>query len=305
MQWAKRNSGFTIVELVVVIVIIAILTAISVVAYNGVQNNARASATSAAVRQANDTIKLWMAKNGGAPPTSLAQAGVTNIAAQTKVSLSYSRYDNNTGYCLAGYRTDKSNISYFKTSWNNNPVSAGTCNINAMADNPSLAFNEFQHGTTISFPEVSGTPDLILYVAFTIYNTDTAWNALGRLTSTNGSTMQIDTGGAGSAALRYRLDAGSPDPVFTNVSASQNVRSPGFHVGWVQVSEEGTVRSMAFDQAEAFHTGSLPAGANWAFNGIQLGGSNTSQYPYIAAVFNETHDEKTRARIIEFMRSYE
>ena len=40
----KSNSGFTIVELLIVIVVIAILAAISIVAYNGVQNRSKAAA---------------------------------------------------------------------------------------------------------------------------------------------------------------------------------------------------------------------------------------------------------------------
>ena len=40
-MWASQNkSGFTIVELLIVIVVIAILAAISIVAYNGIQNRA-------------------------------------------------------------------------------------------------------------------------------------------------------------------------------------------------------------------------------------------------------------------------
>ena len=43
-QTKKREHGFTIVELLIVVVIIAILAAITIVAYNGIQNRAKASA---------------------------------------------------------------------------------------------------------------------------------------------------------------------------------------------------------------------------------------------------------------------
>ena len=55
-----KNRGFTIVELLIVIVVIAILAAITIVAYNGIQNRAKASSAQAA---ANTVIKKAEAAN--------------------------------------------------------------------------------------------------------------------------------------------------------------------------------------------------------------------------------------------------
>ncbi len=46
---SNKKGGFTIVELLIVIVIIAILAAVTVAAFNGVQKRARQAQVSAAV----------------------------------------------------------------------------------------------------------------------------------------------------------------------------------------------------------------------------------------------------------------
>ena len=55
-----KSRGFTIVELLIVIVVIAILAAITIVAYNGIQNRAKASSAQAAL---NTVIKKAEAAN--------------------------------------------------------------------------------------------------------------------------------------------------------------------------------------------------------------------------------------------------
>lgn len=54
-----KQKGFTIVELLIVIVIIAILAAISIVAYNGIQQRSRDSAAASAASQLSTKVEAW------------------------------------------------------------------------------------------------------------------------------------------------------------------------------------------------------------------------------------------------------
>lgn len=60
---SSRKLGFTIVELLIVIVVIAILASISVVAYSGIQARANDSRTINGVAQIERALKLYAANN--------------------------------------------------------------------------------------------------------------------------------------------------------------------------------------------------------------------------------------------------
>jgi len=64
-----QQRGFTIVELLIVIVVIGILAAIVIVAYNGIQDQAKASAKMNDIRSLQKVIELYYAKYGSYPNT--------------------------------------------------------------------------------------------------------------------------------------------------------------------------------------------------------------------------------------------
>lgn len=67
--------GFTIVELLSVIVVIAILAAISIVAYTGVQDRARFASMRAEISSINRAIQFYYADNGSRPVTPTSSTG--------------------------------------------------------------------------------------------------------------------------------------------------------------------------------------------------------------------------------------
>ncbi len=88
----KRQSGFTIVELLIVIVVIGILAAITIVAFNGIQNRANDSAVVSDLANIAKKYELYKLDE----PSSLYPygSGIPNI------TISKSAYDSSVSYNL-------------------------------------------------------------------------------------------------------------------------------------------------------------------------------------------------------------
>ena len=107
------SRGFTIIELLVVIVIIGILVAITAVSYNGITKSAKESALKSELKRISTSLELHKAKNG-TYPTSLATA-IPPIANPTNANITYAPLNNGTSYSLTATDTSNPSISLVQT----------------------------------------------------------------------------------------------------------------------------------------------------------------------------------------------
>jgi len=121
----KDSRGFTIVELLIVIVVIAILAAISIVAYNGIQNRANDTAVQSDLSAIAKKLEIYKIDNGGYP-TSASNLNTLNLkvssgpyAGGTYRNLAYC---NNTSAQYTLSATSKSDAHFFISSANGGAI---------------------------------------------------------------------------------------------------------------------------------------------------------------------------------------
>ncbi|MDN5275611.1 MAG: prepilin-type N-terminal cleavage/methylation protein [Candidatus Saccharibacteria bacterium] len=142
----QKQTGFTIVELLIVIVVIGILAAITIVAYNGIQNRAKASSAQSAAGQAVKKILAYSIDNSDNYPATLAAAGVAD-ANNTTYQYSVNNTASPKTYCVTATTAD---ASYYMNNTTQASPAAGACPghgqngiaaITNLVSNPSLETN--------------------------------------------------------------------------------------------------------------------------------------------------------------------
>jgi prepilin-type N-terminal cleavage/methylation domain-containing protein len=255
---SRHQNGFTIVELLVVIVVIGILAAIVIVAYNGVQNRARTSAVVGALRQASSKIGVWQVDNGTQSPTLLSDVGIKDT---DSIAFQY-KSDNTVSpgtYCLTAtfgptmYYVDNTNSvavpgacsGYNLLAWNkNNPGSAlpipGTIVDSSVyhTATSSMRIGPSSPGKLIQGSPYGGTPGQVYSVSMWL-KTDPDWNGLS-------NNSKIRFGDAASGIPLVVCGYGGVKTSWTQVTCSYTMTSTYPSIT-ISVGNDGTVGNIWID----------------------------------------------------------
>lgn len=141
MSSTSLRRGFTIVELLVVIVVIGILSAITIVSYNGITRNAKITALKADLHTAAMQIALVQADTGTYPTPNLP----SDVKAGSGNSFLYT--SNGSTFCLTA-KANQSNVPSFYIS-DAGVITEGACSGHAAAVDGAL----MQTVTSTNCPE--------------------------------------------------------------------------------------------------------------------------------------------------------
>lgn len=122
-SFIKDTRGFTIIELLVVVVVIAVLATITIVSYNGITERAKVAATQSAAQQAAKKVIIQSTIDGGIYPATLAAAGITNGNGTTYEYVTYTA-PNTMKFCLSA---TSNNLTYFVNDTTNTSPTLGQC----------------------------------------------------------------------------------------------------------------------------------------------------------------------------------
>ena len=233
-----QRSGFTLVELLIVIVVIAILAAISVVAFTGIQKRARSAVHIHENAQTERAIATHGLQIGGQ---------VASIS----------------GGSLVGSREGAGSIELIKP--------------------------------------LTGTPDITMYGVLKVVGASDVYSTYAYLTPLTWSThvFSLDVAFTGQTFMRSRVDTSAQ----LNIVAS----SPsGFYVSgrtvvcWLQAKHSTAVISLGCNQGAAHQSVAFNAShTGWNFTGLTL--VDRSDKVITGLVFNEAHDETTRAQVVSWL----
>lgn len=118
-----NRKGFTIVELLVVIVVIGILAAITIVSYTGITQKAASATLKSDLKNASTRLSMDFVSNGAYPATKEDANG--GLGLSKSAGTTYTYIPNGSGYCLSATSATAGTSYRFDSSYGS--VELGSC----------------------------------------------------------------------------------------------------------------------------------------------------------------------------------
>lgn len=145
--YLKQKLGFTIVELLIVVVVIAILASITIVSYNGISKSARNSAIQSTLSQATKKIETYKINDtAGLYPSNLIAAEI-NLVNSSNTIYVYDVSSDSKLFCLASSQAGR---TYYVSSTSLNPKPGICTNTTGISGTGDVAID----GLSTSSPAV-------------------------------------------------------------------------------------------------------------------------------------------------------
>ncbi len=204
----QQLRGFTIVELLIVIVVIGILAAITIVAYNGITQRAHVVTLQSDLSQNYTTLSEYQITNGAYP----ANQTLAGLKASPGNTLTYNVSSDGSSYCL---QATGFNNSYASTNSDNTPVQgscSGTTLVSGGTSTPVAvrsSSSTYNDSTSVSVPVPAGAAanDTVVVIASVDNNTATISPPSGGSWTALDQKQQNSPDGQSSAVFWKRLTA--------------------------------------------------------------------------------------------------
>lgn len=288
----QTQQGFTIVELLIVIVVIGILAAITIVAYNGIQERARATSVSTALSQAATKLAVYQVDYPDLYPADKTALDAIGIQDSGSVTYQYTRTAGTPdAYCL----TATTGPTSYKVSNTSTIPIAGACpghGVGGVAAITNMIPNPSAEANIASWNSIGAT---------LVQSADFAYSGTKSVKVTPGATTYTGVGFTipGAVGTQYTFSA----YVYSPTTQSINFAADGMGVNtaasvgpsWYRFTLTGTkssgsslfVRAISangpifYVDGVMFTQGSTTYGyadgntANWAWNGTTNNSTST------------------------------